>query len=349
MRAEGLALTVSEPCILCITTSKLCKDKRRQVTAQVAVGATLCDFLKHILGGVYRQCDECGPDRTAKHPHFLGWQIKRNTITSRVFHLNTSRTTMNTAHHDATSIQIQMDDVRDDVRERSASAFPTMGNPMGNPMVPANRTPMTIEGLESHAAIAAMVGELMRKNTDCFKIIQIQQQQQQEMNAQLAELRAEVHALRQVLGTKADVVHAHTIDAIAGLPDILASKAEVRHNHGMEQVHGLEEALDGKAPFIHAHKVAQVEGLQVALVKKADVDHTHTPIQVEGLTVELNRLQQDAVGMKVTVNPNPTSSFSLSFPLFPSLFLTFPHFPSKAAIDHTHDISGVNGLREASL
>ena len=184
--------------------------------------------------------------------------------------------------------------MEDETRGRSASAFPTTG------AVPANRTVMTIEGLESHAAIAAMVGELMRKNTDCFKIIQIQQQQQQEMNAQLAELRAEVHALRQVLGTKADVVHAHTIDAIAGLPDILAAKAEVRHNHAMEQVHGLEEALDGKAPLVHAHKMSQVEGLQVALVKKSDVDHTHTPIQVEGLSTELNRLQQDAVGMKAT-------------------------------------------------
>lgn len=113
-----------------------------------------------------------------------------------------------------------------------------------------------------------------------------------------------------LLGTKAAVTHAHSIDDVSGLngrlnalalqsnvdgsiaqlqtqfttvtDELQATKAPTAHTHTYAEIGELEtdindlfDYLEGKASLTHTHQISNVQNLQETLDMKVDVDHTH--------------------------------------------------------------------------
>lgn len=185
-------------------------------------------------------------------------------------------------------------------------------------------------------ALVSVVRDLMRKVSDCFKIIQVQQEQQREMNDKMNQMRAEIYALRELLGGKADKGHTHSPDGIAGLSELISKVAH--HQHSVTDVTGLVDRLGDLAPINHRHTISQVEGLQVAMVKKADKDHTHAEGHIEGLQGDLERAEQALEQLKnATARARPKMSEIEG--LEEALGL-------KADAHHTHHIGSINDLKQ---
>ena len=139
------------------------------------------------------------------------------------------------------------------------------------------------------AAAANEVNKLKGAAPEAFDTLE-------EIAAELAANETERSALANTIAAKADKVHPHTIEDVAGLADALEAAGTAEHTHSQSEVDGLEAALDGKADVGHKHTSADI------------TDATAST----GNPMDQNRVVKTHTGGHIYSYNNPTSDHHLA-------------------------------------
>ncbi|PAX52012.1 hypothetical protein [Brunnivagina elsteri] len=108
---------------------------------------------------------------------------------------------------------------------------------------------------------------------------------------------SDVALLQQVLTSKADTIHGHSINQIEDLSTSLAAKASTNHSHIINDINDLSTVLNGKANNSHIQEIGTITGLATALSNAATV------VYVDGLITVLNN-KINAISVTSSTVPN---------------------------------------------
>lgn len=135
--------------------------------------------------------------------------------------------------------------------------------------------------------------------------------------------------------------HAVTKTVQEQLDELRSLRGDVQHTHEISEVNGLVVELFNKADKEHTHNISDVTSLQTTLDAKADKEHSHdNEYAKKNHSHWVNNDEQ--YDLRIKLDNAGSNTIGNSKALIP--YIRENVLGDKADVDHTHEMSNINGL-----